>query len=215
MLFDGKIEVVILDFDGVIIESNDIKDKVFDEIFQRFPAQYENALNYHRTHVSVSRFQKFDYLLGQLGRTGDEVLKRQLLEDFSSITLEKMKSVSFVNGAIDFLKTMQLKFPLYLASVTPIHDLEIILDHLQLRSYFKGVYGCPPWTKIDAVYDILAHENSSAQNAVLIGDSYGDQRTARETGVHFIARQSGLGFEDPQPETSMDDLIGLADLFLN
>lgn len=215
MLFDGKIEIVILDFDGVIVESNDIKDRVFDELFKRFPEQYEAALNYHRTHVSVSRFQKFDFLLAQLGRTDDAVLRRQLLEEFSSITLEKMKNVSFVNGAVDFLKTMKPHYPLYLASVTPIHDLEIILDHLQIRSYFKNVYGCPPWTKIDAVYDILSKENSSAQNAVLIGDSYGDQRTAFQTGVHFIARQSGLHFDDPQPEISVDDLNGLAKLFLN
>jgi phosphoglycolate phosphatase-like HAD superfamily hydrolase len=113
------------------------------------------------------------------------------------------------------MEKMQPHYPLYLASVTPIHDLEIILDHLKIRSYFKNVYGCPPWTKIDAVFDILSHENSSAQNAVLIGDSYGDQRTARETGVHFIARQSGLTFEDPQPEISVADLMGLADAFIN
>jgi phosphoglycolate phosphatase-like HAD superfamily hydrolase len=210
MLFEQKIEVVILDFDGVIIESNDIKDSVFDEIFKRFPEHYDNALQYHRTHISVSRFAKFDYLLEQLGKTGDAELKKELLENFSSVTLDKMKTVSFVKGAEDFLKAMQPHYPLYLASVTPIHDLEIILEHLQIRSYFKDVYGCPPWTKVDAVFDILSHENCSPQNAVLIGDSYGDQRTAKETGIHFIARQSGLSFEDPQPEISVNDLTGLA-----
>lgn len=212
-MFPG-LQVVILDFDGVVIESNNIKDEVFDELFRRFPEHYEAAMQYHRTHVSVSRFQKFDYLLGQMGRTGDEALKRELLEAFSTRTLEKLKSVAFVNGAIDFLKTIQGCLPLYLASVTPIHDLEMILDHHRLRSYFTGVYGCPPWTKIDAVYDILARENCMGSEAVLVGDSYGDQRTAQETGVHFIARQSGLAFDDPQPSIMVNDLVGLAQSLL-
>lgn len=210
-----QLAVVILDFDGVIIESNHIKDEVFDELFRRFPAQYENALAYHRTHVSVSRFRKFDYLLEQLGRTGDEDLKRQLLADFSSRTLEKLKTVSFVNGAMDFLKEMKRHYPLYLASVTPIQDLEIILEHLHLTSYFKKVYGCPPWTKIDAVQDILSRENCLPRHAVLVGDSYGDQRTARETGIHFVARNSGLFFEDPQPQIVVKDLEQLAASFMN
>ncbi|MES2330104.1 MAG: HAD hydrolase-like protein [Bacteroidota bacterium] len=215
MFFEVKIRLVILDFDGVIVESNNIKDKVFQEIFSRYPAQYENALQYHRTNVSVPRYQKFDHLLELIGEPGNTELKDKLLDDFSSITLEKMKAVAFVTGAKDFLKEIHGCFPLYLASVTPINDLEVILDHLQIRAYFKNVYGCPPWTKPGAIMDILQKENMLPTNTVLIGDSYGDQRAAQETGIHFIGRNSGLGFEDPQPAIVIDDLEGLAASFAN
>lgn len=213
MLFEEKISLIILDFDGVIVESNNIKDTVFQEIFSRYPEQYENVLQYHRTHVSLSRFVKFDYLLSQTGESGNTELKDKLLSDFSALTLNKMRSVAFVDGAKDFLENMQGRFPLYLASVTPIEDLEIILDDLNIRSYFKNVYGCPPWNKAGAIKDILQKENTAPQHAVLVGDSYGDQRAATENGIHFIGRNSGLGFEDPQPAMIINDLTGLSELF--
>jgi phosphoglycolate phosphatase-like HAD superfamily hydrolase len=90
---------------------------------------------------------------------------------------------------------MQPHYPLYLASVTPIHDLEIILDHLQIRSYFKDVYGCPPWTKDRCGVSIFFHTKTVlAQNAVLIGDSYGDQRTAKRNGHSFHSKTKRFAF---------------------
>ena len=209
---DMQIKLVILDFDGVIVESNDIKDKVFQQIFSRYPDHYETLLNYHRTYISVSRYAKFEFLLKTIGQKDNEELKNQLLQDFSSITLEMMKTVSFVKGAKAFLAEIQDQLPVYLASVTPIYDLEIILDSLRLKQYFKGVYGSPPWKKPDAIKDILQKENISAQNTVLVGDSYGDQRAANENKIHFIGRNSGLGFEDPQPDLIISDLTGLFSL---
>jgi phosphoglycolate phosphatase-like HAD superfamily hydrolase len=209
----GKLRLIILDFDGVIVESNDIKDRVFRKIFDGFPEYSEELWQYHRTYVSVSRYQKFDYLLEKIGRKDDRSFKTELLNSFSSHTLELMKTVPFVKGAKEFLDRLSVKLPLYLASVTPIEDLDIILDNLGIGSYFKAVYGCPPWTKPNAVRDILKRENTNAESAVLIGDSYGDQRAAKETGVQFIGRDSGLGFEEPYPSIVVPDLDGLLKLF--
>ncbi|MEO8172116.1 MAG: HAD hydrolase-like protein [Sediminibacterium sp.] len=214
MFSKESIRLVIFDFDGVIVESNNIKDTVFEEIFSRYPLCFENAMQYHRDNVSVSRYQKFDHLLELMGEPGNTVVKEQLLNDFSSLTLKKMHSVSFVNGARLILEKLQGRFPLYLASVTPIEDLEMILADLKIRSYFKDIYGCPPWTKPNAIKDILQKENAAPQNVVLIGDSYGDQRAAHETGIHFIGRDSGLGFEDPQPAVIVKDLETLSAFLL-
>jgi phosphoglycolate phosphatase-like HAD superfamily hydrolase len=215
MFETGSIKLIILDFDGVIVESNNVKDLAFEKIFNRFPEHSHDFMQHHRQYVSTSRYAKFDYVLEKLGRTGDKKLKDQLAGDFSKLTLELMKSVSFVNGAKEFLADLYGKIPLYLASVTPIEDLEIILEHLQIRSFFKDVYGCPPWNKPDAIRDILKKEKQTHQTAVLIGDSYGDQRAASETGVFFIGRESGLGFEEPYPAYIIPDLAGFSALFTN
>jgi phosphoglycolate phosphatase-like HAD superfamily hydrolase len=214
-LFDSrKIQLIILDFDGVIVESNDIKDRVFRNIFDRFPQYSEELWQYHKTHVSVSRHQKFDHLLEKIGRKDDVVLKTELLKSFSFRTLELMKTVPFVKGAKEFLDHLSGKIPLYLASVTPIEDLGLILNNLDIRSYFKAVYGCPPWTKSNALKDILKQENAAAGSVVLIGDSYGDQRAAKETGIQFIGRDSGLDFEEPYPLWVVPDLSGLSGYFI-
>lgn len=68
-----------------------------------------------------------------------------------------------------------------------------------MSHWFRDVYGCPPWTKPDAILDILKKEDIKPEEALLIGDSAGDQRAAHVSGVHFIARNSGLDFDAPQP----------------
>ena len=209
MIQKGICKVLIFDFDGVIVESNGIKDEAFRQLFSQFPAYAEEMMRYHAEHVSASRVMKFEYLLKISGRENDVLLKEQLMIDFSKLTQRLMQTVSFVPGAISFLKE---EHPLskYLASVTPIDDLKNILRHLNLTHYFKGVYGCPPWTKSNAVRDILLNEKINRDEAILIGDSAGDQRCASETGIHFIARNSGLRFDAPLPERIFTDLAELS-----
>ena len=59
----SRIRMVILDFDGVIVESNDIKTRAFGHVFSRFPEHADVMMAYHHAHVSVSRFDKFQYLV--------------------------------------------------------------------------------------------------------------------------------------------------------
>jgi phosphoglycolate phosphatase-like HAD superfamily hydrolase len=193
------LRVLILDFDGVVIESNDVKTEAFKQVFARFPEHIDEMMAFHHANVSVTRFAKFDYLLSLLGRPDDSVLREDIALDFSRRVQEMMMTVSLVPGAEVFLKKLRSRMPLYLASVTPDSELETILERRGLASWFKGVYGCPPWTKPGAVRDALAREGAAPGDALLIGDSAGDQRAAQMTGVGFLARNSGLKFDEPSP----------------
>lgn len=206
-----KPRVLVLDFDGVVIESNAVKTEAFRDVFARFPEHCEAMMAYHKSHVSVTRFAKFDQLLERLGRPGDMTLRAEIAADFSRRTLERMMTVPFVPGAEAFLLEMTARLPVYLASVTPAEDLEVILDQRGLRRWFRDVYGCPPWTKADAVRDVLRREECLPDDALLLGDSAGDQRAAAETGVEFLARDSGLPFDEPAPTAIFRDLSAAAD----
>ena len=61
----NSLQVLILDFDGVVIESNAVKTHAFEKVFARFPEYAEVMMAFHHAHVSVSRFAKFDYLAAQ------------------------------------------------------------------------------------------------------------------------------------------------------
>jgi phosphoglycolate phosphatase-like HAD superfamily hydrolase len=195
----NPLRVFILDFDGVVIESNDVKTRAFEKVFERFPEHSNAMMEFHHAHVSVSRFAKFDHLAGLLGRSADAALKGDIAADFSRRVLEGMMAVPLVSGAEDFLKKAAARYPLYLASVTPEQELKWILAERGLAHWFDGVYGCPPWTKPNAIRDILLKEGVRPSSAMLIGDSAGDQRAAMETGVRFLARDSGLSFDAPVP----------------
>ncbi|MCX6237739.1 MAG: HAD hydrolase-like protein [Bacteroidia bacterium] len=200
----GKLGVLILDFDGVIIESNAVKTDAFIQVFNRFPEHTEAMMEFHNAHVSLSRFYKFEHLLTLMGKTNDTELKSNIAEDFSSRVFEGMMKVPLVSGALTFLSLITPKIPVYLASVTPYEELVFILKQRELLQWFRGVYGCPPWTKPDAINDIISKGGYKPDQALLIGDSAGDQRAARTCGIKFLARNSGLSFDLPLPRMFQD-----------
>lgn len=197
-------KVLILDFDGVVIESNDIKTDAFLHVFSHFPEFKDEMMAYHFENISQNRFSKFDHLLSLMKRQNDQELKNQLAENFSLYIGKEMLSVSMVPGAIQLLQLFTTSIPVYLASVTPEKELFQILQQRDLVKYFKGVYGCPPWNKPDAILDILVKEEVEPEYALMIGDSAGDQRAALSTGICFLARDSGLSFDTPLPFTFKD-----------
>ena len=198
-------KTIILDFDGVVIESNALKTQAFAKVFGRFPEYAAEMLRFHTDNISLSRFTKFDYLLELLGRKHDQLLREDIATDFSKTMMEEMVTVPLVTGALSFLNTITAQLPIYLASVTPETELRYILGQRNLAKWFTGIYGCPPWTKPAAISDVLQRESLTASDALLIGDSAGDQAAATATGVSFLARNSGLQFEEPYP-TSFQDM---------
>lgn len=194
-----SLRVLILDFDGVVIESNDVKTDAFQHVFARFPEHAEAMMAFHHAHVSLSRFVKFEHLLALMGRTDDAALMADIAADFSRKVLDGMMAVPLVQGAEIFLHKVTPRLPVYLASVTPAEELTGILEQRDLAHWFRDVYGCPPWTKPEAIRDVLTREGVKPGNALLIGDSAGDQRAAQITGVDFLARDSGLSFDAPAP----------------
>jgi len=200
----NQIELLILDFDGVVIESNDIKTQAFEKVFSLFPQYKDAMMQFHYENVSVSRIEKFDYLAALMGRRADSKLKIEMSDNFSEYVLEGILRVPLVKGAERFLKMAKGQLPLYLASVTPANELNHILEKRGLLHWFDGVYGCPPWTKANAIRDILSTKSILPGNSLLIGDSAGDQRAALETGVQFIARDSGLKFDERPPLIFLD-----------
>jgi phosphoglycolate phosphatase-like HAD superfamily hydrolase len=208
---DVDVRLLVLDFDGVVIESNDAKTEAFSQVFARFPEHHDAMMAYHHANVSASRFQKFDHLLSErLQRAGDTTLRDDLAADFSRRTLDRLEQVPFVRGAREFLAEMSPRVPLYLASVTPQTDLDDLLRRRGIAAYFRYAYGCPPWNKAEAVRDAMRRENVPAAQTVLVGDSAGDRVAAASAGVRFVARDSGLPF-DPPADPIFPDLAAIAD----
>jgi phosphoglycolate phosphatase len=205
----SPVRALILDFDGVILDSNALKTEAFRVVFSRFPDHAEAMMAYHERYVSRSRYDKFTYLVELLGRVGDRAMIDQLADDYAAVLSDRMDACAFVPGAREFLDEASAHAPLFLASVTPEPELLRLLDVHRLRHYFVRVFGCPPWTKPGAVAAIV-QEVGGPQGLALVGDSAGDQQAAASHGVEFIARDSGLAF-DP-PIEAIRDLSALASL---
>ena len=187
-------KVIILDFDGVIVESVGIKDHAFEVLFADYPQQLNDIVAYHLSHNAVIRFEKFRHITENILRQHyTDERANELQTKYSEFILEKIVRCPLVEGAEDFLNHFSKTTPLFLASVNPASELEEILDKRNLKRFFKKMYA-HPWLKKDSILDILKNENKFLSEAVFIGDSLEDLLAARGAGVFFVGRNSGKSF---------------------
>lgn len=195
----ADLRALVLDFDGVLVESEGLKTEAFHEVFARFPDHLGAMMAYHESHPSAPRRAKFEHLARLLGRPGDSAFVRRLADDFSRRAVERTAVCPPVKGAAAFLEEFAPRLPLYLASVTPESDLDEILRRRGWRGYFADVYGYPPREKKEAASRAIEAAGGDRACVALVGDSPGDYAVAREAGIDFIGRDSGLRFPDPPP----------------
>jgi len=201
---------VVLDFDGVILESNEVKTDVFREIFSRFPEHVDAMMAFHHANAWASRFLKFNYLVFErLGRPGDVAMRDALVAEFSQRSLARVTGAPFVVGAEDFLRELSPRVPLFLASITPSADIVRTVEDRGIAKFFTAVYGCPPWNKVAAIGDVVRRLGCERNEIALIGDAPGDLQSADTAGIEFIWRRSSIPFDSP-PSSGFSDLAEIA-----
>jgi phosphoglycolate phosphatase-like HAD superfamily hydrolase len=194
--FNGTLpEAVIFDFDGVILESVDIKTEAFLLLFADYPQHREAIRRYHLENVGISRYRKFEWIYSELlGRTIDEMESRRLGEAFSQIVLKQILTCPFVTGAWELLEALYDRSLLFVASGTPQEELEQVVEARGLRTFFTEVWGTPP-TKVEIISSILTRFELSPKNVVFVGDGLSDYNAAVQAGVAFVARDTVQGVD--------------------
>jgi phosphoglycolate phosphatase-like HAD superfamily hydrolase len=188
-------QAVILDFDGVVVESVGIKDDAFMELFKDFPAYLPAIMQYHRSNNATIRYEKFRYIYEEiLGEAFTAEISARLGAQFSKMVFEKIVNCPFVNGAMEFLNEYHPKALLYLVSINPAQELRSILAARKIDHFFSEVYA-HPWGKADAIRDILRRNAFLAKDAVFIGDSPEDFDAAQMVGIDFVGRQAARSWE--------------------
>ncbi len=183
------IRAVIFDFDGVILESAEIKTEAFRELFgERCPEHLDAVVAYHLDNVGISRFVKFRHIYDNiLHRPYVEELEKQLGDEFAEIVFHRVLEAPFVEGALEFLRDKSEQFKCFIASGTPEEELILIVEKRGLARFFKEVHGTPQ-KKVDILRGILARHHYERHEVVFIGDGESDLRAAGEADIPFIAR---------------------------
>lgn len=183
------IKAVIFDFDGVLVESVDIKTNAFAKLFEsEGDSIVKQVVDYHLDNAGVSRFEKFKYIY-------KEILKRELTKEvfnclcdrFSQIVIDDVVNAPYAKGAPGFLKAHFSEYSYFVVSATPQKEMEDIAVRRNIKHFFKKIYGSPT-SKNDAVRMVLLEENIESSNALYIGDALSDYEAASANGVKFIAR---------------------------
>ena len=185
------IKAVIFDFDGVILESADIKTEAFRKLFEsRFPDHIREIVEYHKKNMGISRFVKFKYIYNRFSSKELSPQKEALLGDeFSKIVFERILNAPMAQGAAEFLKKNHEKYLLFVASGTPKEELIDIMERRDLLRYFKEVFGSPQ-EKADIIRQIAETYKLRSSEIVFVGDAESDYQAASSTQVNFIAKMT-------------------------
>jgi beta-phosphoglucomutase len=180
--------VIILDFDGVILESVTVKTEAFRELFSFEPDHVDEIVEFHRRNGGMSRFDKFRHIYSDILHWHlDDEQFRKLSDRFAGLVFEKILGTPFVPGAREFLEANHRKHALYVVSATPEDELRLIVERRELARYFRGVYGAPG-KKVDHIRTILSVTKSREEDTIFVGDAMNDLNAAKAAGIRFIGR---------------------------
>jgi phosphoglycolate phosphatase-like HAD superfamily hydrolase len=178
------IGAAVFDFDGVVLESADIKTNAFRRLFDG----NSDAVDYHLDHQGVSRYEKFRHITTEiLGRPYTEDDERRLGERFSELVLDEVLACPFVPGAQALLQRRARELRLFVASGTPEQELRTIAAARGVAGCFTGIYGTPP-TKAQIIGRVLEETALAPGDVVMIGDAMTDLEGAQAAGVRFVGR---------------------------
>ena len=183
------IKALLFDFDGVILESADIKTDAYRKLFEgEYPDKVDEFMKYHIQNAGLSRYVKVQYFYEKiLGVRLTEEKEKELVNDFSQVVLKETLDASFVKGMPEFLKKNYKKFPLFIVTGIPHEEINFIIKKRKLNFYFKEIHGSPK-EKREIIYDILKRYKWNPKEVIFFGDMESDLRASDETGVIFITR---------------------------
>ena len=174
-----KKKFIVFDFDGVVLDSVEIKTNAFAEIYSEYGSEIvSKVVEYHKRNGGLSRFEKFKYyhkffLNHALSNKEIKILDHR----FSDLVFKKIIFTSEIPGAFDFI------------------DIQLNMGKLCIINsatpQIKFIFGSPS-TKSENLKKIKGKLDCDYSDIVFFGDAFADIKAAYEVGVDFV----GIGNEN-------------------
>ncbi len=181
------IKVIVFDFDGTLVESNQLK---YDAYFELFPKDDSHAKIMRRvldTSYEESRYVILEKMLQEFGEPVDGLEERIkiLADQYNDIVVEGAKTCSECPGANEVLQQLSFRYTLYLSSTTPENPLHEIIGFRHWNKYFKDIFGYPQ-KKHETLREIMQREQVNPSQIIVVGDGESDRISAEHVGCHFF-----------------------------
>lgn len=181
-------QCMFFDFDGVVLESGNIKTEAFLELYEGLGIEAE-VKNHHLSNQGISRFGKFKWIAENLlNETYTEEMGKELGDRFSALVKQKVIAAPFVPGFTYMMEEIA-KRDIYcvIASGTPDTELQSIVKERNIGHWFNEVHGSPT-KKQEVVEDVLSRKGFDRSNCLFYGDASTDHEAAQITSLDFYAR---------------------------
>jgi len=182
-----KIKAVFFDFDGVLVDSIDIKTKAFQNIFSPYGNEAVELITaHHLRNKGIDRFNKIRHILNSINQQCDEALLNKLANQFASEVKDKVCNAPLKAGVEDLLSDLSAaSIPLFIISGTPHNELIEIVKAKKLDGYFKEVCGSPK-SKKEILNQLLVEHGIKPGQAIFVGDAWADMEAAQTHQIFFL-----------------------------
>lgn len=187
------IEGVIFDMDGVLIDSEPIYFDIEKSTFVHFGAQVEEEE--HHTYVGVTLASMFEQVQQRhrLNCTVEDMLSFHV-QNVMDVIREHQELRPF-DGLVAWLDWLhEAGVPMFVASSSPRALIELILERLELRSYFQGMVSGEEVAHGKPAPDIFLHAAKqlgvTSERCIVIEDSRNGVKAARAAGMRCIGHQN-------------------------
>ena len=201
------VNAIIFDFDGVVLESLNVKTNAFKKLYEPYGSDIsKRVVEHHLENGGVSRFDKIKiYHNIFLGEDIDEKKIQKIAQKFSEMVVNEIMKVPFVDGAKQFIEDNYKRYLMFISSATPTNELNFICKQRKIAKYFQGIFGSPD-SKSKHISSIITNYSLNNREIVFIGDSSSDLDAANTHNLTFIARLSGVSNNLVNEKYTLSDL---------
>ena len=177
-------DVIILDCDGVVFDSNLLKVEAFQKALSHYDsAIVESFSEYFKNNFGTSRYHLARVFIEEfLHQDFEEELYQEILKNYGESCVLLYKESDFTNEFMRFLQYYKNK-KLYIASGGDENELNEVFKAKKINQYFAKILGSPR-KKSDLVSEVII-ENSVAK-IIMIGDAKSDLIAAHTNNIDFI-----------------------------
>lgn len=192
-------QAVLFDFDGTLVQSNQIKRDMLFVVARTAGASDEQFAQVFSDHPRYDRFSLYRELLVRMKYTGDLNAKvDELTGLYGDLTTAAISKAPEIPGAEEFLKAHSAAIPMYINSATPEASLRNTVNERGWSGFFRGVYGRPK-SKNDIFKQVQNETALPPEQILFVGDSIQDLESARDNGCPFlgVAHEPGWHYAFP------------------
>lgn len=186
-----KYKALFFDFDGVLVNSVEVKTKAFSSLFEKFGENVARRIvEHHRANGGMSRFDKFrHYYEHFLGRVITDAEMTECCERFARLVVDEVVRAPEISGADAFVSRWRNVVPCFIVSATPQDEIREI-SRLRGLTGFVEILGSPA-TKRENLAKLLHRHRLNATDTVFFGDAEADFDAAVAMGINFIGITGG------------------------
>lgn len=170
-------KTLILDVDGVIFDSNKIKESNIHKAVKTIKnLEVANEFTPYFINLSgIPREKKINSFFADQPDTA-----RQILQYYNELNDQSLQNIKLTRNAESFIKTYYERFPIIALSGGALNEIKHLFDINNLTYYFKYIFGGPK-TKEENIKGIKLEKP-----VLYIGDSIVDYEVSNKINADFL-----------------------------